>query len=67
MGESSTEPTNCDDGDTTTTKKLCGYELTKDLDFDKDKDGKTFGEMSSGDCSVIEIIQILGQILLAAL
>ena len=40
-GAPTTEPDNCNDGDSMTTVTLCGYELTADLDFDLDNDGST--------------------------
>ena len=52
LGASISEPLNCNDDDTDTTRILCGYELTKNLDFDTDGDG-TFSVTNEADCDVI--------------
>ena len=51
-GASTTEPSNCDDGNAGTTIPLCGYELTQSLNFDTGNDG-TFIPTNTGDCNVI--------------
>ena len=48
-GRPTFEPENCNDDNSDNDIPLCGYELTRDLDFDANKNNTTF----MGDCNIV--------------